>query len=259
MLPKTKRGWTMYIVLFIFCIGIIGFLKYYKPAPVEPKITYVMPERTGRASINNRLSPPITRPSEVKLDKVQPELEQTPTESNPIIGEESKAVGDDILDELSYEELEMLIAEVEDNQPVSAFGFGAFPEVPLDYPDTPIWKEDDYPAGDSVFGRDFMKSMELIERVLIKLWSQGNRVSSGSTHKGLILPHYPNTVYLEWDYIDEPDGTTTRYVSGVTSGPDVPPSVHDSIMDDGVIPSGITVLDANSEGIDPYSFLNLNQ
>ena len=204
--------------------------------------------------------PEAGRAPKVNLERVEPESEITPTESapTPIIGVKSESV-DDVLAELSDEEFALLMAEVEEDQPVSPFGFGPFPQVPSDYPDAPIWEDYDYPEGDAEFGGDFVRSLELIERVLIKLWSQGHRVSSGSTHNGLVLPHYPDTVYVEWSYIEEPDGTTTRYVSGITSGPDVPLSVHDTIMEEGTIPFGLTVLNRDSEGIDPYTFLNLNQ
>ena len=200
---------------------------------------------------------------EVNLEGLQAESEQTLTESEPtpIIEAEVKSV-DDFLAELSEEEIALLTAEVvEEPQRVSPFGFGPYPEVPSDFPDGPVWDEDpNYPNGVEKFGRDFMRSIELIDRVLIELWHQGHTASSGLMEQdGMVLPFYANTVYITWDYIEEPDGTMSRYASEVSSGPDVPLSVHDSISDDGIIPFGIKVLDPDTNKIDPFTFLNLNQ
>ena len=51
----------------------------------------------------------------------------------------------------------------------------------------------------------------------------------------------------------------TRYASEILSGPDVPLSVHDAIREEGTIPFGIKELNHDANGIDPYTFLNLNQ
>ena len=254
-----KTHWLYAITaVAVLCVLISAFLLVRARQPPEPTTVYVMPEpNPNRAKILADATRPkksVYTPSKTSiLDTAATPRGDVPHDSDATsLTEEFNAPMDRDLEIITTLEDEQAVAE-------SPFGFGPYPEVPSDYPDAPIWEEDDYPEGDAVFGRDFMRSIELIERVLIKLWSQGHRVSSGSTHNGFVLPHYPNTVYVEWSYLDEPDGTTTRYVSGITSGPDVSLSVHDAIMDEGIIPSGITVLDGDSEGIDPYSFLNLNQ
>ena len=76
---------------------------------------------------------------------------------------------------------------------------------------------------------------------------------------GLVYPGFPDTVYVRWDYVEEPDGTMSQYASEITSGPDVPLSVHDTISETGTIPFGIKELSHEADGIDPYTFLNLNQ
>ncbi len=75
----------------------------------------------------------------------------------------------------------------------------------------------------------------------------------------MVLPFYPNTVYVTWDYVEEPDGTLTRYASRISSGGDVPLSVYDAIDENGTVPFGIKVLSHDTDGINPYTFLNLNQ
>ena len=197
--------------------------------------------------------------SEVDLSGLQGESLPTQTESKPTaLSMEGESV-DDFLAELSDEEKALLTAEVvEETPPVSPFGFGPYPEVPSDYPDAPVWERYDYPEGDAEFGSDFMRSLELIERVLIKLWTQGHRATSGEIgDDDMVLPFYPNTVYVKWAYTEEPDGTITRYASEIASGPDVPISVHDAISEEGTVPFGIKELDPDNNRIDPFTFLNL--
>ena len=165
---------------------------------------------------------------------------------------------DDFLAELSDEEKALLTVEVvEEIQPVSPFGFGPYPEVPLGFPRDPIWEEVDMYEKINQHGRGMMKAIELMNRVLIELWNQGHTATSASMSKGRVYPGYPNTVFVRWNYIEEPDGSITRYAGRITSGPDISDSVFDALSE-GIIPAGITVLDHDADGIDPYTFLNLN-
>ena len=197
--------------------------------------------------------------SEVDLSGLQGESLLPQTESTSTISSVEGESVDDFLAELSDEEKALLTAEVvEETQPVSPFGFGPYPEVPSDFPHEPIWEED-MEANISQFGSESMKEAELMDRVLIKLWNQGHRATSASKHSnGLVYPSFPNTVFVRWDYIEEEDGTITRYARRISSGAEV----SDSDLNDlgeGIIPPGIKVLDYDSDGIDPYTFLNLNQ
>ena len=199
--------------------------------------------------------------SEVDLSGLQGESLPTRPESMAIVSSAEGESVDDFLAELSDEEKALLTAEVvEEPARVSPFGFGPYPEVPSDFPHDPVWVADpDYPEGDEHLGSNFMREMELINRVLIKLWKQGRRASSASMSDGFVYPGYPDTVYVTWDYIEEPDGTMTRYASEISSGPAVPLSVHDAISEEGAVPFGIKELSHEADGIDPYTFLNLNQ
>ena len=47
MNPNTKRGLIIASVLLILCIAAIAFFPRMSPKPVEPKVTYLMPERTS--------------------------------------------------------------------------------------------------------------------------------------------------------------------------------------------------------------------
>ena len=240
------------LVLCILIVGGAYFGSHWYYGDVEP---VKIPELAASTSYlpNNPSS------SEVDLSGLQGESLPPHTESTPTAQSVEGESVDDFLAELSDEEKALLTAEVvEETQQVSPFGFGPYPQVPADYPEDVIWEED-MDGRIAVYGGGLAKAAELMDRVLIKLWNQGRRATSASMENGLVLPHYHNTVYVRWAYTEEPDGRLTRYAGGITSGPDVPRSVHDTISEAGVIPPGITVLDPDSNKIDPYTFLNLNQ
>ncbi len=99
----------------------------------------------------------------------------------------------------------VLAEELAKDVPVSPFGFGPYPEVPADYFGNPVWARN--PDLFSDFPDDALKNIELIDRVLIKLWQQGDRESvGGSTYNGKIYPHYDNVLYARWKEIPLPDG-----------------------------------------------------
>ena len=137
---------------------------------------------------------------------------------------------------------------------VSPYGFGPYPEVPSDFPGIISWND---PEGQANLPDHANKNIELIERVLIKLWTQGDKSfhGSGSTHNGKIYPHYDNTVYVLYYEYELPDGTMQRYPAYAKSGPQVIYSIEDLLNP----PDHLRILDLNSSGIDPYQFLNLPQ
>ena len=200
-------------------------------------------------------------PSSTKVDLsgLQGESLPSQTESGPMVSAVEGESVDDFLAELSDEEKALLTTEVvEETQPVSPFGFGAYPQVPSGYPEGVIWEED-MDVNISQYGSEAMKAAELMDRVLIKLWNQGHRATSASMDSdGVVYPSFPNTVYIRWKYIEEEDGTLTKYAGALRGYQGMPDSVLDDFAE-GIIPSGIKVLDHDSDGIDPYTFLNLNQ
>ena len=140
--------------------------------------------------------------------------------------------------------------ETTEDMPVSPFGFGPYPKIPADYPQlmTPTWIK--YNGQQS---RDF----ELMDRVLIKLWNQGDKNVSGAVMKrGLVYPLYPNTTYVKYREVGLPDGTVRRFISSASgtrgTNPIIPPG--GSIP---VLPKGVTAINIDNAGINPYEFLNL--
>ena len=145
--------------------------------------------------------------------------------------------------------------------PVSPFGFGPYPEVPEDYPYSVHWE--------SNIGLRHGMEHELLTRVRIKLWTQGID-AAGVTYGrgGLIYPVIRGVVYVTrsgdritgvvlshpgddlgvfdtfWDAEtpEEVDAAIQREMEGFT-------------IDD--LPAGLTAVDYNTAGIDPYQFLDL--
>ena len=239
------------LVLSVLIVVGVYFGSHWYYGDVEP---VEMPEISAPTPV----LPEKSASSEVDLSGLQGESLTPQTESTPTTPSAESELVDDFLAELSEEEMALLTAEVVEPQPVSPFGFGPYPQVPLDFPRDPIWKAVEMYEKINQHGRGMMKAIELMDRVLIKLWNQGYRASSASMSKGRVYPGFPNTVYVRWSYIEESDGTITRYAGRKTSGPDISESVFDALSE-GIVPPGITVLDHDADGIDPYTFLNLNQ
>ncbi len=145
------------------------------------------------------------------------------------------------------------VAKTGTDVPVSPYGFGPYPEVPSDFPGIISWND---PEGQANLPDHANKNIELIERVLIKLWKQGDKsFRGGSTYNGKVYPHYNNTVYVLYDEYELPDGTMQRYPAYAKSGPQVIYSTADLLNP----PAHLRILDLDSSGIDPYQFLNLPQ
>ena len=138
--------------------------------------------------------------------------------------------------------------EPAEDVPVSPFGFGPYPEVPSDYPARPTWER----AGYDTFNQDTRRELELLDRVLIKLWKQGERgYRGGSTNNGKVYPHYKNTAYVRY----ETTVSGRRYIARYKGDPEI--RISREQLRTGELPPHIRVLDIDSEGIDPYEFLDL--
>ena len=142
--------------------------------------------------------------------------------------------------------------------PVSPFGFGPYPEAPADYPFTPFWLryQKDPERYDAKYDTEFLKSKELLSRIMVKAWTEGVRDFTGGSFElttGKYYLHLPNTIYVEYGepYKNE-DGTFTRPFSSYTSG-----NVHltHEQMQRGTAPTGVRVIEGGS--YEPYEYLDL--
>ncbi len=127
-----------------------------------------------------------------------------------------------------------------ENTPVSPFGFGPYPELG-DYPHEVIWTTN-------------TPSLELLTRVLIKLWNEGERnFIGGSISNGKVYPHYNDVVYYKFTPIRDKEGNIRGGTTETLSGPHVRYNKSDLTNP----PPGLRVLDLDSSGIDPYKYLNI--
>lgn len=127
---------------------------------------------------------------------------------------------------------------------VSPHGFGEYPEIP-----------EDFPGKENIeWGKD-SAGIEIINRVLIKLWTEGEKnFRGGSTYKSKVYPHYNDTIYVKFRYAKNADGEIIGRSSHKKSGPHVDWS---AVKDWSNPPPHIRILDLETSGIDPYQYLNL--
>ena len=137
---------------------------------------------------------------------------------------------------------------------VSPYGFGHYPEVPQSMRDigyNPIWENPNWET--------YSHAMEgeLLSRVRIKAWDEGKEsIGSSIDYKtGLVLLNFPNTIYV-WhgENINPKTGETQRYFTQVAGM-----SLSIDEMMNGTVPEGVTVLDGETSGIDPYEYLDLSR
>ena len=156
------------------------------------------------------------------------------------------------------------VSEVETSEsediPTSPFGFGPYPEVPNEYPEhlPPVWtwseeKREKYTSS-------HLKDFELMARVLIKLWNQGDRDFSAVFRddiNGKVYPLYTNVIYATWTEIKDENGKIVgKYARNQLTTNKTPKITFIDFME-GRIPSNIRFIDRETGGIDPYHFLDL--
>ena len=118
----------------------------------------------------------------------------------------------------------------------SPFDFGVFPRIPTDFPDQNIWN---VVEKRSTHDPENAKTLELLARVRIKLWKQGNHT------KGVIMDPSTGLIYpdsgIEILSFAHADGNSGQ-------------SQYDMYFDDGLIPLSVRFQEG---GVEPYEFLNL--
>ena len=129
---------------------------------------------------------------------------------------------------------------------VSPHGFGPYPEIPVGAPIAKFDETDDVHT-------------ELMLRVAVKAWNEGERFVSGfyDAARGRVYLNYPHIAYVEYsERIDAKTGEVIgkRITDVSTSAANK--GVGESILE-GNIPPGITIVDVDESGIDPYEYLDL--
>ena len=132
------------------------------------------------------------------------------------------------------------------NVRTSPHGFGAYPQIP-----------EGSPIGD--FLETDNVQQELIGRVLVKLWNEGDRHTGGGIYdaeQGKVYPYYPNVIYVKYENeFNVITGKNETKVTEATSSPDNAAAVDAAVR--GNVPSGYTLIDIDETGINPYEYLAL--
>ena len=131
--------------------------------------------------------------------------------------------------------------------PVSPFGFGPYPELPEGWPADQIW-----PC--------ISADHELMARVMVKLAHQGTITKGSIMENGLVYPTYPGAVYIRWAYKEKNGALYIADVSGDEDALDRISAIEETSGDTfkkADIPPDIKVLSFEEDGIEPYTFLNL--
>lgn len=183
------------------------------------------------------------------------------------VPETEELSGDDAvstpLPDITDDELDALLQEL-DELPVEK---GHFPEVPGGFPSdlTPVWIEfPNYQKGD-------MYEHEMMYRVLIKLWNQGDHdfVNGVYQHDNdRVYPLYRDTVYIEWGETvsDDPDEEVVRFprFTLATHARSTDPDALGQLFTVEELTSGayksmypdVKFVDYGSAGYDPETFLD---
>ncbi len=146
-------------------------------------------------------------------------------------------------------------AEAED-VPTSPFGSGPYPDVPDDLRSIerfkPIWEYEDWTNK-----HQDPKGAELLDRVWIKAWENGEREILGASfnpENNRVYLNYPNTIYVWYDEYEADDGTPGRYFTLIKGAGDVKLTKEQKLR--GEAPPGVQVIDGETGGIDPYEYLH---
>ena len=226
-------------LVVLLCVALGTFLVWRANQPVEPKTVYLMPEpNPERAEILKRaMQPPISayssKASNENTATEDTTAESFKTDSGEYSSEES---------EFEDEDLEAVLAQLDEE---SAEEKGDFPPVPTDYPFTPVW------LGIPGYKKGDKPEHELIARVLIKLWNQGERDFRDGVfdhNRNKVYPLYPDVVYIE---LDE-DGTvaTSSWMAGISF------DANDFATGEWKTKyPGIKFVEYDDAGYDPYTFL----
>ena len=145
---------------------------------------------------------------------------------------------------------------------VSPFGFGPYPEVPTGYPThlQPVWLWSE--EGQQRHTSSRLESLELMARVLIKLWNQGDRGFNGvirDDSNGKVYPLYKDIIYVTWAELKDDNGKIIGTYARNQLSSDKTQRISFRDHMEGKIPHNIQFMDLETSGIDPYMFLDLQR
>lgn len=232
--------WTLGGIVFLVIFAGLCYLYYhYTTAPYRENTAEL--DRIRLQSEKQRIAPTAKSTEQATAEK---SIIRTPigvSESDTNTGETVSPVSK------SMQEVEAV-----EKRRVSPHGFGPYPEVPSSFIEAlgiPIWLQGEYVKSSMKSRRNF----ELLDRVLIKLWNEGDRDVIGAVFEnGKVYPTYRDVIYLTEKIETGPDGMIWVHRSGLSGQPV-------QLIPKKVIPEGMRIIDRETGGINPYQFLNINQ
>lgn len=236
-----KRWLVLAASIVVFCVSLGTVLMIRASGPVEPKTVYVLPKpNPERAEILKRALQPPKRAYTVKVGSDEATTGTTTDESLETGSDQPSSEESDF----EEENLESVLAELDE---ATAEEKRDFPPVPADFPSTstPVW------LGIPGYKKGDKPEHELVSRVLIKLWNQGEREFKDGVfdhHTGKVYPLYPDVVYVEFDK----DGTIASSV-WMSNTPFDANDFTTGVWE--IKYPEIKFVDFDNAGYDPYTFL----
>ncbi len=239
------------IVFCVLCVGGSLLYSWHVDRATEKAMTRHDRFLQAREKHNE------TRPAETvkaPTDTETPGLVNTPLETTDTpMPDETEAKTIDATEFAALED-----ALLPDEMSSEAEVHADFPEVPKEFPLTPVWDDDRFPN----YQKGDMPDHETISRVLIKLWNQGDHgFVNGylSYTNGRVYPLYPDTLYVTWkeEIVGGPDTPRTIRVPGTIVGTHDRHFTPEELYFFGVEASypDINFVDKHTAGIDPETFL----
>ena len=250
-----KKRWLVLTALVAaLCVSLGTILVIRASAPVEPKTVYLLPKpNPARAEILARALQPRRH---AYATRASDEAHARDTREGSSESSSSESLSHDA--EFDDAELESYLLGLEDE---TAEEKRDFPPVPEGFPSnlTPVWLTlSGYQKGD-------MPEHELMYRVLIKLWNQGERGFINGAFRyndGKVYPLYPDVVYVKWGYaVTHDEGgnpTPYRYIatSMGTHARDFNFATEDFVTGEWeTMYPGTKFVSYDDAGYDPYTFL----
>ena len=193
-----KRRLCIIALVAAVCVSLGTVLMIRASAPVEPKTVYLMPKpNPARAEILARALH-LNRYANTTLtwDSVK-ERTLTGIDTSSASVASSNADSSNYDNELDDPEYMAVLLELNGTLDDTSGENSDFPSVPEGFPYSPVWNRiPGYQKGE-------MPKVELIGRVLVKLWNQGLRgFESGAYSDGKVYPLYDDVVYVRWAYTE---------------------------------------------------------
>ena len=234
------RKWFIVCIVFVVVYAGLGYLnnlntigKYGQQTSGNNKLLQQQEETIEQVNTTTAIeSTLIQAPAESNRDYSVRPINKENRNANATINNKSK---EDHIEAIAAESLEPVL--------VSPHGFGPYPKIPKGAPVNPFTGKE-------------RRNKELLKRVVIKKWSEGERFIGATFDGERVYLNYPNTVYIRYgDTVENEDGTFTRPIT--SAGGSKSSFISERQMRSGQIPPGLHVLEFDKDGIDPYEYLNL--